>query len=122
MGTAGSLSFNQGEIVECTSFVQRLPYKNSLKIMPSIEVEAKTKLKKTICGTGDFIEINECLTKCDVMDMEAYAMAYVCQQYQVPFTSIKYISDHSNENLLADWNRHLKLGAEALLENYKKYF
>lgn len=119
LGTAGSYSFKQGELVECTSFVQRrannfLPFKSKI-----LTTSALTDLTSASCGTGDFIDKDRCLVKCDVMDMEAYAMAYVCEQMKVGFTSIKYVSDNSNEGISTDWNTNLKDASEKLFTAYK---
>ena len=34
----------------------------------------------------------------DCVDMEGYALAYVAQQYHIPFRAWKYISDMADEN------------------------
>ena len=119
LGTAGSYSFKQGDLVECTSFVQRrannfLPFKSK-----TLNTPALTDLASASCGTGDFIDKDACLVNCDVVDMEAYAMAYVCEQLQVGFTSIKYVSDNSNEAISKDWGANLNEASEKLLVAYK---
>lgn len=120
LGTVGSHTFKQGELVECTSFVQRpandfLPNKSK-----TLTVPAMTQLPKAICGTGDFIEKGKPLVSCDVFDMEAYAMAYVCEKYKVEFVSIKYVTDYSDTNIKQDWYAHLKNSSEKLLAEYLK--
>lgn len=122
VGTAGSHKLPQGTLVECTSFVQRLPNKDWPMKSKKIQTDKRTQLLSAVCGTGDFIELNQSLTECDVMDMEAYALAYVCEQLKVPFCSIKYISDNSNEGLITDWKKNLKLSAEKLLAEVKKIY
>jgi adenosylhomocysteine nucleosidase len=120
LGSVGSHTFKQGELVECTSFVQRPAndfYPNTSKIL---RVPAVTQLPKAICGTGDFIEKAQPLVSCDVMDMEAYAMAYVCEKYKVEFVSIKYVTDYSDTNIKRDWHAHLKNCSEKLFGEYLK--
>ena len=120
LGSVGSHTFKQGELVECTSFVQRPAndfYPNTSKIL---KVAPMTQLPKAICGTGDFIEKAKPLVSCDVMDMEAYAMAYVCEKYKVEFVSIKYVTDYSDTNIKQDWNAHLKKCSEKLFAEYFK--
>lgn len=122
VGTAGSHKLPQGTLVECTSFVQRQPNKDWPMKSKKIQINKKTELLNAVCGTGDFIELNQSLTDCDVMDMEAYALAFVCEQLKVPFCSIKYVSDSSNENVVTDWKKNLSHAAEKLLLEVKKIY
>ena len=71
-------------------------------------------------GSADFIEKAEPLTPCDVFDMEAYAMAFVCEQMNIRFNSIKFVTDNSDENLIHDWKKSLHISAEALLACYRE--
>jgi adenosylhomocysteine nucleosidase len=120
LGTAGSHSFKQGDLVECTSFIQR-PANNFIPISSkSLKIDSCTELPKVICGTGDFIETGKPLVQCDVMDMEAYAMAYVCKQLNVKFTSVKYVSDNSDQNMLNHWHSCLQDAATKLFNEYQK--
>lgn len=120
LGTAGSHTFRQGELVECTSFVQRQPKGFDGPTQKKITTAAITDLPQAICGSADFIENSVPQTNCDVMDMEAYAMAFVCAQLQIPFHSVKFVSDYSDKNLLQDWKKNLRQGAEKLLKIYRK--
>lgn len=118
LGTAGSLSYPQSSLVECTSFVQRQPFPSKLPPSKVLTTAASTSLPHVICGTADYIETSTPLTPCDVMDMEAYAIAFVCQQLSIPFTCIKYVSDSSDENVFTDWTSHLGKSSQKLLEQY----
>lgn len=120
LGTAGSHTFKQGQLVECTSFVYRQPANFQGIGQKKITTSPITNLTQAVCGSADFIENSEPLTKCDVMDMEAYAMAFVCTQLQIPFHSVKFISDYSDKNLLQDWKKNLRQGAEKLLMIYRE--
>lgn len=115
LGTAGSRKFKQGEIVECTRFVQRDPLfaEFSQKVF---ETTAITTLPQVTCGTADFVDYDEPKVQCDVYDMEAYALAYVCDQFKVKFNSIKYITDSSDQNAVKDWKANLSLASRALLQ------
>ena len=44
---------------------------------------------------------------CDAVDMESYAMAFVCQKYRIPFLSIKYITDVVGQNSQQHWEDKL---------------
>ena len=118
LGTAGSFSLPQGGLVECTTFVQRRPHPSVFPPAKTLTVDGITALPKVVCGTGDYIEQKASLVPCDITDMEAYAMAHVCQQLGVAFTSIKYISDSSDENVLHDWTSHLGRSSQKLFDQY----
>jgi adenosylhomocysteine nucleosidase len=47
--------------------------------------------------------------------MEGWALAYVAQQYNIPFRSWKYISDMADENAIKDWSTNVADGAELFL-------
>jgi adenosylhomocysteine nucleosidase len=119
LGTAGSFKLKKGDLVECSSFVQRFASKSVIPGYQKIEsANFITKLQKVVCGTGDFIQTEES-TYFDIMDMEAYAMAYVCKKLNVNFHAIKFISDNSNENTLSDWKKNLEQASEALFQTYQ---
>ncbi len=120
LGTAGSHTFKQGELVECTSFIQRFPNDFNPMKSPVLKTKARTSLPTVTCGTGDYIETSKPLVQCDVMDMEAYAMAYVCRQLGVEFTSIKYVSDSSDQHMVTHWQSCLQDAAAKLFNEYKK--
>ena len=70
-----------------------------------------------ICRTQDqFIENFEALdlfehliagNKFNIVDMEAYALAKVCHNYDIPFISFKYITDGADEQAHEDWEKNL---------------
>ena len=119
LGTAGSFHLNQGQCVECLAFVQR---PNSVKSKKILAPNPLTDLKKVVCGTADHIQQkieSKNSFNYDIMDMEAYALAYVADQKKIPFYSIKFISDNSDKDILVDWKKNLRSSAEKLLEIYK---
>ena len=62
------------------------------------------------CATGDsFINSDEMHTG-DVVDMEAYSLAKVCNKYQIPFISFKYISDNAGNDAEKDWIKNCNIG------------
>lgn len=119
LGTAGSFHLVQGQCVECSGFIQRRenekgPFSKKIQ-SPSY----LTSLPRVVCGTADFIQTEkqpEMLF--EIMDMEGYALAYAAQQFQIPFFSIKYISDNSNGNIIHDWKKNLISSREKLLQIY----
>ena len=71
-----------------------------------------------VCGTGDnFWEGDSQFTaEYDVADMEAYALASVCEEYNIPFRCFKYISDEGNAD---QWEENCKKGVELFIKNVK---
>ncbi len=131
LGTAGSSKFKTHELVECTSFVQRdmdvspLGFKIGETPLDDIPSEIETHplcadLPKGVCGTGDNFETGTPKVACDIIDMEAYAIAKVCKKMNVQFISLKYITDGADQNAHNDWAANMIPGAAKLLEYYYK--
>ena len=135
-GTAGSKELPIGELVDCTKFIQRdmnvsgmgfhqgqTPFENDIPseldfsnkpFNPDYgrEHHINTIKKHYTCGTGDNFVGEVSLSvgnnwMCDVVDMEAYALAKVCYHYDIPFISFKYITDNANEHSAKDWEDNL---------------
>lgn len=43
----------------------------------------------------------------DVVDMEAYAQAFVCRSKEIPFISVKYVTDIIGQNSVKHWEDKL---------------
>ncbi|NDW08827.1 5'-methylthioadenosine/S-adenosylhomocysteine nucleosidase [Dysgonomonas sp. 520] len=132
LGSAGSNHFDRGSVVCCTKFVQRdmdatmigakmyeTPFSG---VGPVLEYGLKVDgLDEGICGTGDSFEVNHNTMVYNVIDMEAYPLAYIAQQEQIPFLCLKYISDGADDSAAEDWETTVKHAAEALrktLDNF----
>ncbi len=121
-GTAGSFDRPQGECVECSAFIQRSINQHGPRSLKIAAADALTNLPKVICGTADFIQnqkYDPSHHNFDVMDMEAYALAYVCQQFKIPFYSFKFISDSSSHQVVADWKKNLVTAQKELFQVYQ---
>lgn len=128
LGTAGSHKFNINEIIECNEFVQRdmdlsplgFPLGQTPKdsLSGKIIVNPISDFPQGICGTGDVFEMGLPKLTCDLVDMEAYAIAKVCSKMGVKFNSIKFITDNSNKNAHVEWKSNLKNAGEALLSAF----
>jgi len=70
-------------------------------------------LPQAVCGTGDSFEMEQGNTSYTVVDMEAYALAYIAQQEKIPFLCLKYISDGADDNAADDWSEQVHKAAEA---------
>ena len=80
----------------------RIDKDNLVKVFSKLPIDNNYE-----CGTGDsFVLKAEDLTS-DVCDMEAFAIATVCEYYKVPFVAIKYVSDKVGENNLKMWEETL---------------
>ena len=123
-GTAGSIKKEINGLVECTTFVQhdmdargllnfqlgQTPFDSISKI--TISNEGYT------CGTGDKFVKNPLELECDIVDMEAYALAKVCKIYNIEFKCYKYISDYANDDSSNDWIENCNKGASHFLSLY----
>jgi adenosylhomocysteine nucleosidase len=125
LGSAGSTTHKRGEVVCCNRFIQRdmdvtplgfEKYKTPFSLHPPVmyyglEIEG---LPQGVCGTGDsFVTSHDC-NDYDVIDMEAFPLAWVAMQEEIPFLCLKYISDGADGAAATDWPETVKLAAEAL--------
>lgn len=125
LGSAGSNTFKRGTVACCTQFVQRDMDATGIGCKqyqtPFSEIEPILNhgiviedLPHGICGTGDNFEIAHSAPVYNVIDMEAYALAYIAHQEKIPFLCLKYISDGANDNAPDDWSTSVKNAAESL--------
>lgn len=124
LGSAGSAHFAKGEVVCCTSFVQRdmdvqalgyQRYETPLSGLPSVLHYglAMKGLKTAACGTGDNFEMGHTAADYTVVDMEAYALAMIAMAEEIPFLCLKYISDGADDNAAEDWTELVHKAAVA---------
>jgi adenosylhomocysteine nucleosidase len=129
-GTAGSRTFATGSVVACRQFVQRDMDVTGLGFAlgetPFESIPAKlsfppvfTGLPEGVCGTGDRFETGAAGLACDVIDMEAYALAKACLAENIPFACAKFISDGADESAAGDWQASLPGAARAFMELYR---
>ena len=123
-GTAGSLKREINGLVECTTFVQHdMDARGLLDFQlgeTPFDLISKIVLSNEgyICATGDKIVKNELELNCDIVDMEAYALAKVCKIKDIDFKCFKYISDYANEESSNDWKENCHKGARDFLSLY----
>ena len=127
LGTAGSSAHATGSIVHCTRFIQRdidataLSFKRFETPFPNtpiiLEPEGpETTFPKGTCGTGDCFKTALKEHAYDVMDMEAYAVAFIAYTQRVPFLCLKFISDGADEGAALEWRQALETGSRLLLQ------
>jgi adenosylhomocysteine nucleosidase len=128
-GTAGSQRHPTGRLIECTAFIQRDMDVTGLGVplgtTPFDELPARLEveplfpqLPKGVCGSGDSFVMSACADECDVLDMEAYALAKVCRLEGCVFNAAKYITDGADHTAANDWQSNLKHAAEAFFALY----
>lgn len=132
IGTAGTLRHSVGDIVVATRFVDR-NYEQAR--IPGLEWEISTvcpalaRFSSRLGGTtseeiftvntgDDFVTAADRITG-DVVDMEAYAEALACRLLNVPFVSVKYVTDIIGQNSVKHWEDKLE-EARLNLEDYFK--
>ena len=71
-----------------------------------------------VCSTGDdFVtDSTDLADLCDLVDMEAYAIAKVCQRMHIPFVCYKWVSDQADEHSARDWQQQVDSGEQAFLD------
>lgn len=106
LGTAGSFTLQPGTFVEVSGVIQR---GNVISLIhQKKKVSTFSDLPKAICGTADFVEVNNSpQNSYQIMDMEALAYAQVCENLKIPFHSFKFITDSSDANTIKDWQNNL---------------
>lgn len=125
IGTAGSSKHLGGEVVCCTKFVQRdmdvtalgfEKYQTPFATQPTVLDYGLPlpDLPEETCGTGDTFEMAHATIAYDIIDMEAFALAWVAKQEGIPFLCLKYISDGANGEAANDWQVTVHLAAVAL--------
>ncbi len=125
LGTCGSHSIPVGTVVEVSAYVERDVDLSAVGLQPGFFpgndgkiISSKKYLKnlpQAICGTGDRIDLHPPRVKCDVYDMEAFALAFVCRKLELPFVSLKFVSDASQNSVAAEWKDNLAKAQESLL-------
>jgi adenosylhomocysteine nucleosidase len=129
-GTAGSHSLASGSLVACQRFVQRdmdtsgLGF--ALGVTPFEDIPAQLdfpavfeELPSALCGSGDSFQMGVAKLHCEVIDMEAYALAKVCRLESARFGCAKYVTDGADGAAAGDWQRNLPQAAAAFWQLYR---
>jgi adenosylhomocysteine nucleosidase len=130
LGSAGSHSFNHGALVAADRFVQRdmdvtglgfphgvTPFDSEHHVISFPKYFEH--LPHGICGSGDSFLQGAAPIPCEIIDMEAYALAKVCLREAVPFSCVKYITDGADANSSTDWQSNLVNAAQAFVDLLK---
>lgn len=116
VGTAGTIRHRVGDIFVCRHFVdrdmQRLKGFDMECEIDSAELLAQKGYclhwqGEGVCNTGDTFLTELSDVKGDVVDMEAYAQAWVCRTKNTPFIAVKYVTDIIGQNSVKHWEDKL---------------
>lgn len=131
-GTAGTLHYSLGDILVCGKFIDRdfqsanLPgVEFEIDNIPSLEDNEIVKkilssdIDLKICNTGDSFVTDAQPIGGDVVDMEAFAQALVCKEYNIPFLSVKYVTDIIGKNSIKHWEDKLSDARKGLEEWFR---
>ena len=112
-GTAGAVR-NLSGLIEPTGFVDRdmdvRPLGFELGQTP-FEEGIRIGHRGVIIGSGDTFAISKPNIECDLVDMEAYAIARVCKKYDIKFRCLKYITDNADDSSGSSWEEKVGNGA-----------
>ena len=129
-GSAGSHDLPTGTLVGCRSFVQRdmdvsalgyavgtTPYEAA---PPRLSFERTFQnLPEAVCGSGDSFATARGSVNCDVLDMEAYALAKVCWLERARFCCAKFVTDGADHGAATDWQANVDKAAHSFLQLYE---
>jgi adenosylhomocysteine nucleosidase len=123
-GTAGGITHGTG-FYEATRFVQRDMHCESLGFgtgqtpyETNVAIEFGTGLT---CSTGDdFVDTPSLTMPADLVDMEAYAIAKVCQMNNIRFTCYKFVTDAANTTAADEWGQRVVHGQDHYLLKLKE--
>jgi adenosylhomocysteine nucleosidase len=121
IGTAGTIRHNVGDIFIVNRFIDRdfeatkLPETefeiDGMELLNSniaLKNWVSKQEKRGTCSTGDTFVTEIADFQADIVDMEAYAQAYVCREFGIPFLSVKYVTDIIGQNSVAEWESKLE--------------
>lgn len=103
-GTAGGITVTSG-IHQCITFTQR-DYHNPFDTPHTIT----TVGDGLVLSTGDNFVEDTTNIDADLVDMEAYAIAKVCEDTNTPFFCYKYITDEANTSSEEAFAKHIADG------------
>jgi adenosylhomocysteine nucleosidase len=130
-GTAGGVNVKARTLVACRRFVDRDMDVGALGFAPGVtpfdELPAMLEfaprfdaLPDAICGTGDSFATRPHACDCDVVDMEAYALAKACRIEGVDFACAKYVSDGADAEAATHWQENVAGAADAFVGLYRE--
>ena len=129
VGTAGSIDCQVGDILVCRHFIDRdmqkladmgLEYEIDSSALLAEKEYCMHWAGEGICNTGDTFLTELSDVKGDVVDMEAFAQAFVCRVKNVPFIAVKYVTDIIGQNSVKHWEDKLADARKGLGEFFEQ--
>jgi adenosylhomocysteine nucleosidase len=127
-GTAGKIHKMHNGLVEVAHAVQRdmmampLAPRGRTPFSPEID-RLSSGHDGVTCGTGDsFVTATDpwlVENNIDIVDMELYAIAHVCQRHSLPWRAFKFITDEADDNAADHWQDNVKDGEELFWDAMK---
>jgi adenosylhomocysteine nucleosidase len=129
-GTAGSARLPARTLVACRRFVDRDMDVGALGFAPGVTpfdalpatlefAACFPGLPEVVCGSGDSFATTDHGPACDVVDMEAYALAKACRIEAIPFACAKYVTDGADEHAARHWRENVAGAAAHFLALYR---
>ncbi|HXP64315.1 MAG TPA: 5'-nucleosidase [Steroidobacteraceae bacterium] len=129
-GSVGSRCHPSGTLVSCHAFVQRdmdvsglgfplgvTPYDEAPSML--IFDPVFSNLPAALCGSGDSFAMADIAVDCEVLDMEAYALAKACWHEEARFACAKYVTDGADHAAAGDWRNNVHKAAEDFLQLFR---
>jgi adenosylhomocysteine nucleosidase len=128
-GTAGKITESIHGLVEVAHVMQRdmmaMPLAPRGRTPFSSELDRLSSgFGDVTCGTGDsFVTsgdpwLNE--NNIDIVDMELFAIAHVCQRHSIPWRAFKFITDDANDLAAEHWTANVASGQDLFWDAVKK--
>jgi adenosylhomocysteine nucleosidase len=118
-GTAGKINEALHGLVEVAHVIQRdmiaepLAPRGRTPFSPEFD-RLSSGHGEVTCGTGDsFVTITDpwlVENGIDIVDMELFAIAHVCQRHGVPWRAFKFITDDANDFAAEHWTANVADG------------
>ena len=132
IGSCGSLNHSVGDIIKIGQTFQDIdatPLDNygSTPFEPNSKQIVLDIKSPTTCFTTDYFFDKsqlpkyssyyiDMIKKCDVFDMECFALAKVCKRFNLKFSSYKWVSDEGSHD---NWKENCKIGFEKIKQILK---
>lgn len=130
-GTAGKINEKLSGLIEISHVIQRdmiaeplaprgqTPYSPEQFVLESAHEDAFC-----ICGTGDsFVTTADpwlVANNVDLVDMELFAIAAVCQRHDIPWLGFKFITDDANDFAAEHWTANVADGQHLFWDAVKR--
>ena len=127
-GTVGRVNETLSGLVEVAHVVQRDMM--AMPLVPRGRTPYSSNLDKlssgfgeVTCGTGDnFVTSPDpwlAENNIDVVDMELFAIAHVCQRHSIPWRAFKFITDDANDFAAEHWTANVANGQDLFWDAMK---